>query len=67
MRQEETRGKVKQVTGRAKEAAGILTGNKKLENEGSLERAEGAVQEGIARAGRKIGEAVDDIAKAIKK
>lgn len=65
--EEEARGKAKKVTGRVKEAAGIITGNRALEQEGSRQRAEGAVQETIGKAGRKVGEFVDEVAKAIKK
>jgi uncharacterized protein YjbJ (UPF0337 family) len=67
MRQQEVRGKVKNVKGRAKEAAGIITGDRALEQRGSGQRAEGAVQESLGKARRKVGELVDGIAKAIKK
>ena len=50
-----------------KEAVGIVTGNNKLEKEGSRQRAEGAVQESVGKARRKVGELVDEVAKAIKK
>jgi len=66
MSEQETRGKVKQATGRVKEAAGILTGNKKLEHEGAKDRVEGAVQESYGKATRKVGEFVEGVAKAIK-
>src|SRR5450759_777255 len=53
MKQQEVHGKVKKAKGKVKETVGILTGDKKMEREGSLQRAEGAVQEGSARpAGR---------------
>jgi len=67
LKHEETRGKVKQVAGRAKEAAGILTGSKTLENEGKQQRVEGVLQENLGKARRKVGELADDLAKAIKK
>ena len=63
---QEMDGKVKKVTGQVKEAAGILTGNEKLEQKGAAERAEGAVEESLGKARRKVGELVDAVAKAIK-
>lgn len=64
---QETQGQVKKLKGRVKEAAGILTGNSKLEREGTQQRAAGAIQESVGKARRKVGEFVDDVAKAIKK
>lgn len=64
---QETRGKVKKIQGRVKEAAGIITGNRALEREGSRQRAAGTVQEGVGKARRKVAEVVDDVATAIKK
>jgi len=59
---QETRGKVKKLQGRVKEATGILAGDRKLEQEGAQQRAEGAVQEGLGKAGRKLAA----VAKAIQ-
>lgn len=67
MGQQEARGKVKKLRGRVRETVGRITGNRKLEQEGSRERAEGAVQESLGKARRKVGEFVDGVAKAIKK
>lgn len=66
MQKQEVRGKVKKAKGKVKEAVGILSGNKKLEREGSLERVGGAVQEGLGKARRKVGEVLTDIGKAVK-
>lgn len=66
MNDQETRGKVKQATGRVKEAAGILSGDKKMEHSGAKDRVEGKVQEGYGKATRKVGEFVDGVKKAIK-
>lgn len=66
MKQQETRGKIKQVEGRAKEAVGIVTGDSKLEREGARQRVEGSVQEGLGKARRKVGEAIGRVAEAIK-
>ena len=67
MGNQETHGKVKKVKGRLKEAAGIITGNRELEREGSRQRTKGAAEERLGRARRKVGELVDGIAKSIKK
>ena len=66
MTSHETHGKVTQIKGQVKEAAGILIGNPNLEDEGAAERAEGALEENLGKARRKVGELVDAVAKAIK-
>ena len=50
--------KTDQAKGRAKEAAGDLTGDKDLEREGKTERVGGEVKE-------KVGDAVDKVKDAI--
>lgn len=67
MASEEMRGKLKKLQGRVKEAVGIVTGDSKMEREGSQQRVEGAVQEGVGKARRKVGEFVDGVSKAIRK
>lgn len=66
MREQETRGKVKNLKGRMKEAVGIVTGDKTVEREGSQQRAEGTVQENVGKARRKVGEFVEGVAKKIQ-
>jgi uncharacterized protein YjbJ (UPF0337 family) len=67
MSNQEVRGQVKKAEGKAKEVVGIISGDKKLEHEGSLQRAEGAVQEGFGKARAKVGEALTNIAHNVKK
>ena len=67
MSQDETQGKIDNVKGRVKEAAGIITGNRELEKEGSQQRTAGAVQESIGKARRRVGELFEDVGDAIKK
>jgi uncharacterized protein YjbJ (UPF0337 family) len=67
MRQQEVGGKVKKTKGKMKEAVGILSGNKKMEREGSLQRAEGAVEEGFGKARRKVAEVLTNLGNAVKK
>jgi uncharacterized protein YjbJ (UPF0337 family) len=52
MDKDKLRGKLENLKGRAKAAAGAVTGNKKTEAEGHAERFGGAVRE-------KVGEAKD--------
>jgi len=52
--------KTDQASGRMKEAAGSLTGNDDLKNEGKVERASGEIKE-------KAGDAVDKVKDTIKK
>lgn len=42
--------------GRVKEAAGSLTGDDELKNEGKVDRASGAVKDGLDRAADKVKE-----------
>ncbi|HVD40666.1 MAG TPA: CsbD family protein [Solirubrobacterales bacterium] len=44
--------------GRVKEAAGSLTGDDELKNEGKADRASGAVKDGIDKATDKVKDAV---------
>ena len=67
MGHQESSGKVKKLKGRAREAVGIVTGDAAMERKGSRERAEGAVEESLGKARRKVGELVSGVAKAIKK
>ncbi len=67
MKQQELHGKVKKTKGKVKEAVGILSGDKKMEREGTLQRVEGAVQEGIGAARHKVGEVLTNLGNAIKK
>ena len=67
MNRDELEGKKENLTGRIKEAAGTLTGNKELEDQGADQRAGGAVQEGLGRARRKVGEALEELGGEIKR
>jgi uncharacterized protein YjbJ (UPF0337 family) len=63
---DEMRGKMEKVKGRAKQAAGDLTDNERLRNEGVDDEAVGRAREGVGKARRKIGEAVEDIGEHLK-
>jgi uncharacterized protein YjbJ (UPF0337 family) len=49
------------VKGRVKEAAGDLTGNQRLENEGKADQAEGKVKEGVDKVRDKAGDLADKV------
>jgi uncharacterized protein YjbJ (UPF0337 family) len=67
MNQDELKGKKDQLTGKLKQAAGDLTDNERLHDEGVADEAAGEVQGGIGRARRKVGETVEDIGENIKR
>ena len=53
--------KSEQVKGHAKEAAGVLTGDKNLESEGKTDRRTGEAEEKIDHAKDKVEEAIDKV------
>lgn len=55
MNNEELKGKLENLKGRAKEAFGTITGNKKDEAEGIADRVEGAAREKSARPRKSSG------------
>lgn len=63
--EDEVKGKGKQVKGAVKEELGKLTGDRKLEDSGKVDRVEGDAQEGFGKTKRKIGEAVEDLGERI--
>jgi uncharacterized protein YjbJ (UPF0337 family) len=67
MTKQEIRGKTKKAKGKVKEAVGILSGDKKLEQKGARERTEGAFVEGVGMVRRRVGDLLSDIGDALKK
>lgn len=63
--EDEVKGKGKQIKGAVKEELGKLTGDRKLEDSGKVDRVEGDVQQGFGKTKRKIGEAVEDLGERI--
>jgi uncharacterized protein YjbJ (UPF0337 family) len=51
-------GKSDELKGRVKEAAGVLTGDKKLKQEGQVDQAAGKVKQGVEKVVDKVKEAV---------
>ena len=57
---DEVKGTFENLKGRAKQAAGTVTGNKKLEAEGAVERVKGAAQKKVGEIERKASTPPDD-------
>jgi len=67
MNRDEIDGKVESIKGKAKQAAGDLTDNPDLHDEGVADEAAGDTQSAIGTGRRKVGEFVKDVGDAIKK
>jgi uncharacterized protein YjbJ (UPF0337 family) len=67
MNRDELEGKVESLKGRVKQAAGDLTDNPDLHDEGVADEVAGDAQDAVGRARRKVGEVIEDIGNAIKK
>jgi uncharacterized protein YjbJ (UPF0337 family) len=59
MSDEKIKGAMENLKGRAKEAAGTVTGNKKMEAEGAAERVKGAAREKLGKAKEALEEDED--------
>ena len=67
MNRDELNGKGEQLKGKLKQAAGDLTDNERLHDEGVADEASGDVQEGFGRGRRKVGEAIEDLGNKLKR
>jgi uncharacterized protein YjbJ (UPF0337 family) len=67
MNKDELDGKAESIKGKMKQAAGDLTDNERLHDEGVADEAAGEAQETIGRGRRKAGEAIEEIGKHIKR
>ena len=67
MNRDELNGKADKLKGKVKQAAGDLTDNERLHDEGVADEAAGDVQEGFGRARRKVGETIEDIGEDLKR
>jgi len=59
-------GKSDQVKGRVKEAAGVLTGDKKLEREGKADQTAGKLKQGVEKVKKKAVKVIDDVKDALR-
>ena len=67
MNRAEFQGKNDQLKGKIKQAAGDLTDNDRLHDEGVADEAAGKVEEGFGRGRRKVGEALEDLGDSLKR
>ena len=67
MNRDEREGKTENLKGRFKEAAGALTDDENLQEEGAEQRKRGELQEDVGRLRRKAGEALEDLGEKIKR
>jgi uncharacterized protein YjbJ (UPF0337 family) len=67
MNQDEIKGKAESIKGKVKQAAADLADDPNLHDEGVVDEASGDTREAFGRAKRKVGEAVEDAGKAIKR
>jgi uncharacterized protein YjbJ (UPF0337 family) len=64
---DEVEGKFDQAKGTVKENVGRAINDQDMETEGASDRAGGHLQEGYGTAKRKVGEAIEDVGKAVGK
>ena len=59
MNKDQVKGRVEEATGKVKETTGKVVGNRKLETEGTLDKAAGKAQAGYGDAKEKVKGAID--------
>jgi uncharacterized protein YjbJ (UPF0337 family) len=67
MNRDELEGKGEQLKGKVKQAAGDLTDDERLHDEGVADEAAGNVQEGFGKGKRKLGEAIEELGDKLKR
>jgi len=67
MNRDEIEGKTEAAKGKLKQAAGDLTDNDRLHDEGVADEAAGDTQEAIGKGRRKVGEVIEEIGEKIKR
>src|SRR5688572_11804650 len=67
MNKDELKGKAEAIKGKAKQAAGDLTDDERLYEEGLADEAAGDTQASFGRVRRKVGEAIEDLGEDIKR
>jgi uncharacterized protein YjbJ (UPF0337 family) len=58
-------GKSDEAKGRVKEAAGVLTGDKKLERKGKGDQVGGKLKQAVEKVKKKTDEVIDDVKDAL--
>ncbi len=67
MNRDELEGRAETIKGKLKQAAGDLTDDPQLKDEGVGDEVAGKTQETLGRARRKVGEAIEDLGDKIKR
>lgn len=67
MNRDEIKGRTDQLRGKLKQAAGDLTDDPQLHDEGVADEVAGDIREGFGRGRRKVGEAIEDIGESLKR
>ena len=67
MNKDELEGKAEALKGKVKQAAGDLTDDPALHDEGVADEVAGKTQDAFGKAKRKVGETIEDIGESIKK
>ena len=67
MNRDELDGKTEALKGKIKQAAGKLTRDPNLHDEGVVDEVAGKTQAAVGRAKRKVGEAIEHVGNVIKK
>jgi uncharacterized protein YjbJ (UPF0337 family) len=67
MNRDELAGKAEALKGKIKQAAGNVTNNPNLHDEGVADEVAGHAQDAFGHAKRKVGEVIQDAGKAIKR
>jgi len=67
MNRDELEGRAEAIKGKLKQAAGDLTDDPQLQDEGVGDEVAGKTQETFGRARRKVGEAIEDLGDRLKR
>jgi len=66
LNRDEREGKVEALKGKIKQAAGTLTRDPDLHDEGVIDEVAGKTQAAVGRVKRKVGEAIESVGNVIK-
>jgi uncharacterized protein YjbJ (UPF0337 family) len=64
---EEVKGKYEAAKGAVKEKAGHVIDDKEMERQGAAERDAGDVRNQVGKVKRKVGEAIEDVGRFVRK
>ena len=67
MNRDEVEGKTAVLKGKLEQATGDLTNNPALHDEGVADEVAGRTQDAAGHVRRKVGEAIEDVGKSLKK